>query len=823
MRLDRISVQGFRAFGLETQWLDLSPSLTIVYAGNSQGKTSLAEALEFLFTGTISRRDFIGSAAKEFADCLSNVHLPIGAPVEVGAVVTDTTGKNHIVERRLMKDMTPTKDCQSKLSLNGQQVPSLDGLISLSEPPLRTPILLQHSLRYLLSAKPQDRTTYFKALLDIADLDRLQAEVNAATERFESEPPVMILRLNQVMQQGGFTIPTDAQDPDALRTSLLIALRDTLDLTGVALQDIEAAARAKIDSELQALFPFHDVAVGSLDIPKPTFDATGDIEVASQLLRASASINEEMERFYIAALALPGLRETADPIDCPLCETNHALTPKRLQALRAHVASGAEVRRASTVLTTALAELLTQLSATENSIKAASPGFLSWSAAERSKSGIDQAALALLMDDASADRVRHWLDLAEVADSARSHALAEIDKTKRAVALVDNHNPSHASLADVERSVFAVLAALDVFTSSHDNLRVAFQPVESLLRERISGLKNLSLPRELISLLPHTSDLTTLLLEATARAAMVSALRQANEDIGVASRKLLDIRFDEVSSEISAWWTRMRPEELSSFAGLHRAGSGKRFLDLKAALQTTAVDPEKKLRDAVAVFSDSQLNCLGLSAFLARITRENSPFVILDDPIQASDEEHRWTFVSRVPEAIVGAGRQLLILTHDQRLARDLQDRYEHLNPAYFQLVLDAPADGGRVRLIRDSLEVQLNRADTLKNVNDVETRKRAAHILRDATERFCKRVMVTRRRQAADDRALLSDYEGQVLGILIPAVTPYLTVDASHPGKLKMIAHNLNPGSHDDGVPPSAAIKHCLGDLKALVKGYLP
>ena len=55
-RLRKLEVQGFRSFGTGRQSFDVSETVTVLWGGNSQGKSSLAEALEFLFTGEIVRR-----------------------------------------------------------------------------------------------------------------------------------------------------------------------------------------------------------------------------------------------------------------------------------------------------------------------------------------------------------------------------------------------------------------------------------------------------------------------------------------------------------------------------------------------------------------------------------------------------------------------------------------------------------------------------------------------------------------------------------------------------------------------------------------------
>jgi hypothetical protein len=69
-RIKTLEIQGFRAFGRNGQRLDLPSLLAAVWESNSQGKTSLAEAVEFLLTGQIVRRALMASSQDEFADAL---------------------------------------------------------------------------------------------------------------------------------------------------------------------------------------------------------------------------------------------------------------------------------------------------------------------------------------------------------------------------------------------------------------------------------------------------------------------------------------------------------------------------------------------------------------------------------------------------------------------------------------------------------------------------------------------------------------------------------------------------------------------------------
>jgi chromosome segregation ATPase len=79
VKLRSLTVRGFRSFGAKAQTLECEGALTVVFGSNSQGKSSLVEATEFLLTGQTTRSQLHAGSKSEFAGCLRNVHL---APTE---------------------------------------------------------------------------------------------------------------------------------------------------------------------------------------------------------------------------------------------------------------------------------------------------------------------------------------------------------------------------------------------------------------------------------------------------------------------------------------------------------------------------------------------------------------------------------------------------------------------------------------------------------------------------------------------------------------------------------------------------------------------
>ena len=82
---------------------------------------------------------------------------------------------------------------------------------------------------------------------------------------------------------------------------------------------------------------------------------------------------------------------------------------------------------------------------------------------------------------------------------------------------------------------------------------------------------------------------------------------------------------------------------------------------------------------AAATLSEYQLNCLGLAVWLMRATTSSSPFgfILLDDPVQAMDDDHTEAFISQViPYLLDQRGKQVVVLSH----VRGVIDKLRQLN-----------------------------------------------------------------------------------------------------------------------------------------------
>jgi DNA repair exonuclease SbcCD ATPase subunit len=182
--IGQIKLQGFRSFGKTLQIFDPSPTISVLWGGNSQGKTSFAESVEFLLTGQIARRELLASMKDEFAEALRNAHIGDG-PVVVEAQIRCSDGNLRRLTRTLVEDYRrgSAAGCVSRLEIDGEvyteeKIETILGL-RLSHAPLRAPVLGQHTLGYVFSASPTERAAYFRAILDTQDLEDFRIAVAA--------------------------------------------------------------------------------------------------------------------------------------------------------------------------------------------------------------------------------------------------------------------------------------------------------------------------------------------------------------------------------------------------------------------------------------------------------------------------------------------------------------------------------------------------------------------------------------------------------------------------------------------------------------------
>ncbi len=846
MRATHLEVCGFRSYGTEAQRLQLDAPLAVVHADNSQGKTSLAEAVKFLLTGATSRRLLCGGSPSEFEGALRNAHLPSTGPVYVELGLDNGSGVVRVLRRELTSDYRGASDCTSSLTLDGTHIGGVTNAgLTLSDPPLAAPVLLEHTLRYAVSAKPSDRSDYFKAVLEVSDLDVVRAEVSRLLAERDATPRnPMLARLH-----GAAGVPLFAATLDPLRRTrdpavVEVALRTACHAAAPPLNaDTEAeplaVAAARLRQALQArqrdVLPIADL--GSTSLPEaagPVPDSVDQVpdEPADRLLAAAADYGQrvravdaataEMLPLLQAALRVDRLTGIDDdsPADCPLCLTADALTAARVAAIRTQVGEQQDLSSAGARLREQLREFSRQAGALARIAAEAVPAASRWGAERREE--LSATAVRLGAQDGQLEAVLFDADqLAATAGDVGQAATRSQQALSALIAHTDRLRElpevDVAAAGDALRDLAMVLVpARDL----HTRVMTASELLLQVVRPPLEAGSDTAGWAAVAELAEQPAAVLVALTEHDGRTAATSRLRQAAKEIELGVQTVLDRRLLRMGGEIRRWWALLRPNELTTFDAVVRRGTGRKYLDVTAAL---APEPATAgvVRNALAVLSNSQLNALGLSAFLARCQLLSSPLVVLDDPVPGSDREHRNTFSSDVVAALLDGGQQVLVTTHDSELARQLQVSHQHLGVDEFRASLVDARTGTQIVRTGDDFERLMLDASSQMHSPLLDNRRAGGNALRIAAERLAKHVIVAGRRRAGDATAGLAEYDNKNLKDLRPLATQH-AIRPNEPGRWQQLARTLNDADHDTLDPPTPIdLKHCFATLKDLKKQH--
>jgi len=489
--------------------------------------------------------------------------------------------------------------------------------------------------------------------------------------------------------------------------------------------------------------------------------------------------------------------------------------------IREKVAATGAYTKAMESFQAALRAVDGQLEIVGNSVREAQPKFMRETGNVRRAAGFRIGGIGKLVPDAPTVKV--WFGTAcRVWKGA--HGLAQKIQAARAelqAALAKADEWNHA--AELKESLNGILSAQ---TYLEDFLKAYAAPATALGRplkaavDESTGTKGWD---ALVSISQNLDGLWKALKETAVYTAMRKDLEKALIEIDAGNGKVQDEKFGELSKEVRLWWERLRPDEPTFFDGVQRRSSkARRTIDLKVSLSAKEDRSDPKIRDAIAVFSQSQLHCLGLSLFLARAVQEGTGFVVLDEPVLASDDDHRPNFATSVIEGLLREGIQLIVSTQDYTSWKDIGDRWGHLGVSQFLLISDDVVMGTEIRDRNDDLGAMLAKAQPFIKSQDPELRKEGARRVWDGIERFCKMMLVKDRRAKGDGMASITDYDGKNFGNCGQQVMGMLTKDPADPGKLRGAHAYVTPGPHDDTPPSTGQLACAFGDLKKLKKDYV-
>ncbi len=821
LRLVSITPHYFRGFKNLPNAIDLTGGLVVFEGKNSSGKTSLAEAIEFLFTGSLSRREDHGTGSTaELENCIVNQFRPIGMSTFVEATFVKhlgTPNQKHIVLKRVLTrdyGVTSTSACESKLHMNGTGLSKQDENAILEKMfSLVPPLLMQHTLRSFVHSVPRQRRQYFERILALDGLTELIREAVIGDAKLpELKSPTGssgLLRwtnlIDQLKDSEAKATANKVKSIErkhrskALDSALIDVARLEFSSPSANLAETEAWIDQLQHDARQESFPplakLRPKQQPSYELPNTlagTEQRKSNVESRwKEYEEAHAAINAVQEGALVIADALEKMvqaslidREKAVQL-CPLCVHKNpiTLTQKRLQEIGGWKPLVESENQAWANLDTEIKDLKHDLSTLVQEASNTLPDLPDLSDYLNNEPSELSDAVSKLI----AVRSQIETDVRQTLDKSQSLTTTETDRFATLADVTDfatdcttcidklKSLPRHAerygrALAALENAIGRVAASDEEYKKRESWLACA-KSQEAILDDFVWEEAKLSSQKDL-------ENVRTELINFRG--------------------KYLDGMRGMFSDGMQEVWSSLRGDTYSAFSNLHvPEPKGKGFpvvLEVKATLDDRH---ERKEVDAIKVFSESQVNALGIAAFVTRSRLLGHDFLILDDPVQSMDEDHFKTFARDVLPPILDEGRQVILLTHNETFARDIS-YWHHERSDYVTLRTRlSRKDGCLVDEGNRRFSERLRGAEKLANEGN---HKEAWLPVRFAIERLYTLTKIKHGSNGFDpdswkDQTAEYMWDGGGVGTIISNINP-------NAGKrLKEILTMTAGGSHDKGV----------------------
>ena len=738
MRLMRIRPHYFRAFG-NSDWVNLNSDLVLVFGPNGFGKTSLAEAVEWLLYGrTHRRRRGEELSQRDYQGSYRNAHAEEAETTFVECEVRLQDGTTRILRRDLFIGHRAVESSQTFMDGQGTDFPSILG----TEDEVFYPIIAQHSLQDFIHSRPKDRRDKISAAFGLEPLVRYKTVLDRARDRFQSTPPAEVTaagaelrRIAQAMisapplsplrQKWGLSNPSIDCPQDA--ADLLHATQQFLQQGDIDWHRSVAQLTTRRTEEARRVFDTSPIVSPANYIENlvrfksqstRVHDRIEALSVALQALTSStaAVYSQGQLQFWQMGLEL-GPAETSQ---CPMCESDTLPPPKRSE-LQERIDRSAGFTQS---LATLREECRTSVTFVEEILRRARslfPAFMNE----------NQRESLLMLHEGNEELCTPYL---EEHDRLRD-AWREDERLMQDMVGEIRRIPTTAISAETVESAIAFVGRLE-------NDTVTLMDRVSQTAELYSGTVTLFLP-ELEQRISSSEEVR----EIDAYLAPINGWRSV-ETIGVYNNLLAEtlgllrrIESHIQQKQIECFTTK--GVEINRWYDMMNRGAQVRYTRMEPSTDSLQLIAESfgVEINAVSCLSQCQLNCLGLSVHFVRSLTSSTPFsfLLMDDPVQSMDDDHREALVIDVVNELLSIPNlQLIILSHVQGLMDSIWERYLHLQPLRLR-ISDFRREGP---IIEEAETIQgcLNRARHLSQGNE-DNRRLALGCLRRGVELMIRAV----------------------------------------------------------------------------------
>jgi len=731
MRIRSITVQGFRGFNDERR-IDLHDRITLVYAPNSYGKTSISEALEWLLYGTTSKlvnADYKG----EYKGSFRNPHFPDNQNPTVRVVLA-----NSDQEYDMRGELIGAEDIRR--SLNGSDVDTWDFLGPMTS--VGRPFILQHSLKDLLHVEPAQRFERFASILGLQHIDEVQRNIVALCTRYDAAVPTEVKELVQRVHALEERVEKTPELPavakcfkgrkgcSELRSAIEAACKCKLpedtpcDAYLPALIGVREETVSKLFSGSVKLVGFAEIELGANESDEDyCLSCIGEGFIKDYLAVAKlATVAHIVKRAQFMGLGVDAL--ATQPDLCPFC--GQELTEALVASLRAKHETVSEEAKANEALNDMKRRLEQSLSTLRQKAESYCNRHVqlvsSILATETAREKLEKLLLPKHKDALTAIQ-NAIVDLKAqktVLDTAAKQANDSIVAVKQTL---EQTKPCIDTAQKLAEDVIAFVAKAKGLASAVAKHVRPITSANHVLQQQLDALAGTADISALIDLLDGWKDVE--------RAVRIDSILDSLKDLRkttdqYAATTMLDAISGEFSDDVMDWYKQIRtqgdPDVHFQGFDMERTVKG----ELKARrVHIKAASYGSDLVSAVSSLSESKLNALGLCMSIATNLKADTPFgfLLIDDPIQSWDADHETRFID-VIRKLVESGKQVVLLSHNKPWMKQVRQECRSLNGWYYEITGYSKEGPNIIQASWDEWSNRLSTVDAILKDNTADDRK---------------------------------------------------------------------------------------------------
>jgi hypothetical protein len=695
VKIKNITIQGFRGFN-EVRNIDFHDRLTLIYAPNSYGKTSISEAFEWLLYGVTSKVEKADSK-EEYRGSYRNRHLPESLNAFVKVTFVDDKGNETEFRGDLAEDEIILR------FVNDQGVESWPLAQDISKVP--RPFILQHALKYLLLVRPDERFQGFAHLLGLEKLDLFQRNVVSLCTKPDACIPAEVSKLMKniaALEARLASQPSLATIEKAFKKGIAGFVE--------AYEAVLSECRRRVppeteeESVLPQLLKIREDAVAKIfkgRIVLPGYSEEEKYANADAEKFFLECIADTFVKKYTELLALTTVQHILDraeffglgiklldkiPEKCPFC--GRPIDDALAKHIHDEQVDLATEKKRNEELQMQRAEIMKLLEELKSRLTA-------YQTRQRDKSG-QLLALELTLNKLKTILVpKHQTNFNAVETTiseltivknnletsyskvleALANVEASVTESKEDVALVKNLGEALAEyISDARFYIQTITGKVSAMFDAdqilkHELDKLAGTEAISVLIDLLEGCCNVQKNFEIKEILDGLKDL------------------RKSVDQYVANKVLRAIS-EELTFEVMEWYGLIKttgdPDVHFDGFDIERTKKG----ELKARrIQIKAKSYGKELVSAVSSLSESKLNALGLCVSIATNLKGESlfDFLIIDDPIQSWDAEHEIQFIE-VIRRLVDRGKQVILMSHNKKWIEMVRKGCRTINGRYYEI-----------------------------------------------------------------------------------------------------------------------------------------